>query len=192
MQHTLLALAAGLTFAAAAHPSFAQPYSQGGGDSAQYGRQNEQSPPPADPEGLDGRWRHERRGGYAQNENGPPGPGLGGPPPPPHRPPPPPPAAAAHFVFQRGGARIDITCPQTFALQDCVQAAGELLDKIHALRGGAPRADAGGGVPVPGVQGAPGGSASPPSPSGGGQRPPGVPSVTPQLLVPNPDEENQM
>lgn len=39
----------------------------------------------------------------------------------------------AHFRFSQGDARIDIRCPQNKSLQNCVQAAGQLLDKIHPI-----------------------------------------------------------
>lgn len=41
---------------------------------------------------------------------------------------------AAHFRFRRGQAAIDVQCPQGEALQACVDAAGQLLDKIANLR----------------------------------------------------------
>jgi hypothetical protein len=42
----------------------------------------------------------------------------------------------ARFQFSRGDARIDIRCPQNESLQDCVDAAGRLLDKVHTLETG--------------------------------------------------------
>lgn len=68
---------------------------------------------------------------YPSNGGPMPRPSPGGPPSMPHRPPSPP--EVARFVFERGGARMEITCPQAFALQDCVQAATELLDKLESL-----------------------------------------------------------
>jgi hypothetical protein len=41
---------------------------------------------------------------------------------------------AAHFRFRRGQAAIDVQCPEAESLQTCVNAAGQLLDKIGALR----------------------------------------------------------
>jgi hypothetical protein len=43
---------------------------------------------------------------------------------------------AAHFRFRRGQAAVDIQCPQGESLQACVNAAGQLLDKIANLRDG--------------------------------------------------------
>jgi len=42
--------------------------------------------------------------------------------------------AAAHFRFRRGQAAIDVKCPEGESLQACVNAAGQLLDKIANLR----------------------------------------------------------
>ncbi len=39
----------------------------------------------------------------------------------------------ARFQFSRGDARIDIRCPQNETLQSCVQAASQLIDKVHSL-----------------------------------------------------------
>lgn len=41
---------------------------------------------------------------------------------------------AAHFHFRRGQAAIDVQCPQGQPVQVCVNAAGQLLDKIANLR----------------------------------------------------------
>ena len=41
---------------------------------------------------------------------------------------------AAHFRFRRGQAAIDVKCPEGESLQACVNAAGQLLDKIANLR----------------------------------------------------------
>jgi Ni/Co efflux regulator RcnB len=41
---------------------------------------------------------------------------------------------AAHFRFRRGQAAIDVKCPEGESLQTCVNAAGQLLDKIANLR----------------------------------------------------------
>ncbi|MGN6570651.1 MAG: hypothetical protein ACTHLO_04470 [Pseudolabrys sp.] len=45
----------------------------------------------------------------------------------------------AHFHFARGKARIDVTCSPQEDTEACVRAAGELIDKIAELRGGANR-----------------------------------------------------
>lgn len=39
----------------------------------------------------------------------------------------------ARFQFSRGDAQIDIRCPQSESLQNCVQAASQLIDKVHSL-----------------------------------------------------------
>ena len=39
----------------------------------------------------------------------------------------------ARFQFSRGDAHIDIRCPQNESLQNCVQAASQLIDKVHSL-----------------------------------------------------------
>jgi hypothetical protein len=44
--------------------------------------------------------------------------------------------AGARFQFSRGDARIDIRCPPNAALQDCVEAASRLIDKVHSLERG--------------------------------------------------------
>ena len=49
----------------------------------------------------------------------------------------------ARFQFSRGDARIDIRCPQNEALQDCVQAASQLIDKVHSLEPGSAQQGAG-------------------------------------------------
>ena len=41
---------------------------------------------------------------------------------------------AARFSFSNGEARMNVQCPSNDSLQDCVQAAGQLLDKISNLR----------------------------------------------------------
>jgi hypothetical protein len=41
---------------------------------------------------------------------------------------------AAHFRIRRGQAAIDVQCPKAESLQACVNAAGQLLDKIATLR----------------------------------------------------------
>jgi hypothetical protein len=42
----------------------------------------------------------------------------------------------ARFQFSRGDAQIDIRCPQSESLQNCVQAAIQLIDKVHSLTPG--------------------------------------------------------
>ena len=42
----------------------------------------------------------------------------------------------ARFQFSRGDTQIDIRCPQNESLQNCVQAANQLLDKVHSLTPG--------------------------------------------------------
>jgi hypothetical protein len=42
----------------------------------------------------------------------------------------------ARFQFSRGDAQIDIRCPQNETLQNCVQAASQLIDKVHSLTPG--------------------------------------------------------
>ena len=37
------------------------------------------------------------------------------------------------FQFSRSDAHIDIRCPQNESLQNCVQAANQLIDKVHSL-----------------------------------------------------------
>jgi len=40
----------------------------------------------------------------------------------------------ARFSFSSGDARMNVLCPSNESLQDCVQAAGQLLDKVSRLR----------------------------------------------------------
>lgn len=42
----------------------------------------------------------------------------------------------ARFQFTRGDALIDIRCPRNETLQDCVDAASRLIDKVHSLEQG--------------------------------------------------------
>jgi hypothetical protein len=44
--------------------------------------------------------------------------------------------SGARFQFSRADAHIDIRCPQTESLQNCVQAATQLIDKVHSLTPG--------------------------------------------------------
>jgi hypothetical protein len=39
----------------------------------------------------------------------------------------------ARFQFSKGDAHIDIRCPQNETLQNCVDAASRLIDKVHSL-----------------------------------------------------------
>lgn len=180
MKSTLLATAVGLAFIGASAPlCYAQPSPQtAGGDFAQYGAQQDS---PGDAAGDWRDWRREHHWRYSQNEpdqqaptphSGPGAPPLPPPHPVPHPPPPPPPANAAHFVFQRGRARIDITCPQVFALNDCVQAATELLDKIHSLHDGQPHRAAAASPGSDQVPGADAGNGNDQQPRPGGPNPP--------------------
>ena len=196
MKRTLLATAVGLIFSgASAQLCLAQPYGNGGGgQSAQYGPPPSQPQPSGDEDGWGRHWRHERRG-YSDNEDSEaagPGPGADrraegpmGPPGAPHRPPPPPPGNAARFVFQRGPARIDITCPQFFALRDCIEAATELLDKIHSLRGNAMHS---------GAHGRPGDGGSPTAAPGNGNNPQPAPggAAPPPAAAPGTGGNSQM
>lgn len=182
MKRTLLATTIGLTFIAASiQPTLAQdPYGQeSGGGSPQYGQQPDQGAENGgEDEWQDHGLRHAHPGGYSQNEQneapgGGPGPHAGAAPPP-HGPPPPP--NAARFVFQRGSARIDVTCPQAFGLRDCIQAASELLDKIHSLGSGAHRPDAENGA---------GGGNNNSAPGGGTGQQPAPGGSTPQATPPD-------
>lgn len=141
MKRTLLASAVALTFiGAATQLSFAQPYwSEDAAGSSQSLQPPETNDPADAQDGWSNQpWHRGPPGHYSQNQandndNAVQGHGPGGPPLL-HRPPPPPPADAARFVFQHGPARMEITCPQVFALQDCIQGATELLDKLNSLR----------------------------------------------------------
>jgi hypothetical protein len=44
--------------------------------------------------------------------------------------------AGAHFQLSRGDTHIDIRCPRNETLQNCVQAAGQLIDKVQSLTQG--------------------------------------------------------
>ncbi len=46
--------------------------------------------------------------------------------------------AGARFQFSKGDAHIDIRCPQNETLQDCVDGASRLIDKVHSLEPGLP------------------------------------------------------
>ncbi len=41
----------------------------------------------------------------------------------------------ARFQFSKGDAHIDIRCPQNETLQNCVDAASRLIDKVHSIAG---------------------------------------------------------
>ncbi|GJE38713.1 hypothetical protein [Methylobacterium persicinum] len=65
------------------------------------------------------------------------GPGFGrGPDAPPPPPPPPPPSKAAHFVFQRGDARIDVKCADDEPTKACADTITQLLDKLQSMKPG--------------------------------------------------------
>ncbi len=42
----------------------------------------------------------------------------------------------ARFQFSKGDAHIDIRCPQNETLQNCVDAASLLIDKVHSFEPG--------------------------------------------------------
>ncbi len=44
----------------------------------------------------------------------------------------------ARFQFSKGDAHIDIRCPQNETLQNCVDAASRLIDKVHSLASASP------------------------------------------------------
>lgn len=54
--------------------------------------------------------------------------------------------SGARFRFSRGDAHIDIRCPQNESLQNCVQAASQLIDKVQSLT---PGSSEGREVPTP-------------------------------------------
>lgn len=54
-------------------------------------------------------------------------------------PPPPPPSKAAHFIFERGDARIDVKCADDEPSEACADTTSQLLDKIQALKPGEAR-----------------------------------------------------
>lgn len=79
-----------------------------------------------------------------------PGPEADAPPPPPPPgdprrgpdgppPPPPPPSKAAHFIFERGDARIDVKCADDEPTKACADTISQLLDKVQALKPGEAR-----------------------------------------------------
>ncbi|MCJ2048891.1 hypothetical protein [Methylobacterium sp. J-070] len=59
------------------------------------------------------------------------GPGPDGPPPPP-----PPPSRAAHFVLERGDARIDVKCADEDSTKACADITLQLLDRLATMRPG--------------------------------------------------------
>lgn len=73
-----------------------------------------------------------------------PGPEADAPPPPggprradgPPPPPPPPPSKAAHFIFERGDARIDVKCADDEPTKACADTIVQLLDKLQTLKPG--------------------------------------------------------
>lgn len=64
------------------------------------------------------------------------------PPPPPGGPrrgpdaPPPPPSKAAHFIFERGDARIDVKCADDEPTKACADTISQLIDKLQTLKTG--------------------------------------------------------
>ncbi|RMI26003.1 hypothetical protein EBE87_06375 [Pseudoroseomonas wenyumeiae] len=58
----------------------------------------------------------------------------------PHRfgPPPPPPSKAASFNFRNGDMRIHIRCAEDEPMQNCVNAASALIDKVSSMPAPAP------------------------------------------------------
>lgn len=76
-----------------------------------------------------------------------PGPEADAPPPPPPPPggprrgpdgppPPPPPSKAAHFIFERGDARIDVKCADDEPTKACADTITQLLDKLQTMKPG--------------------------------------------------------
>lgn len=63
----------------------------------------------------------------------------------------------ARFRFSRGNATIDIKCPPNEPLQNCVEAASRLIDKVHSL-GPTPENRQG---PGPGPESRPGAGVTP-------------------------------
>ncbi|MEJ2376947.1 MAG: hypothetical protein P8Y71_16545 [Pseudolabrys sp.] len=66
----------------------------------------------------------------------------------------------AHFRFVRGNARIDIQCPAGKSMQDCVDAASTLIDKVAKLHTT---------IPAPATANRPGGPGEPGAPNPGGR-----------------------
>jgi hypothetical protein len=72
------------------------------------------------------------------------GPGADGPPPPPGGPqrdaggrpppPPPPPPKGAHFIIERGDARLDVKCADDDTTKACADITLQLLDKLTTLK----------------------------------------------------------
>jgi hypothetical protein len=74
-----------------------------------------------------------------------PGPEAGAPPPPPPPggpqrgpdgppPPPPPPPKGAHFILERGDARIDVKCADDDPTKACADITLQMLDKLTTLK----------------------------------------------------------
>jgi hypothetical protein len=89
-----------------------------------------QTPPPQDGQQATAPGTHQPPGP-------PPGPmGPGGPGGPGgwhHMPPPPPPSKAAHFRLRNGNAGIDVKCADDEPMKACVDAAGQLIDKLSGI-----------------------------------------------------------
>ncbi len=47
----------------------------------------------------------------------------------------------ARFRFRQGDSGMDVRCPSTETLQDCVRAASQLLARFSRMRSGAPRSE---------------------------------------------------
>lgn len=80
-------------------------------------------PPPPPPGGL-------RRGPDADAPPPPPG----GPQRGPDGPPPPPPPKGAHFILERGDARIDVKCADDDPTKACADITLQMLDKLTTLK----------------------------------------------------------
>jgi hypothetical protein len=58
----------------------------------------------------------------------------GGPETAPPPPPPPPPSKGAHFIFERGDARIDVKCADDEPMKVCADITLQMLDKLSTLK----------------------------------------------------------
>jgi hypothetical protein len=84
------------------------------------------APPPPPPPGG------PRRGPDADAPPPPPGGPQRGPDGPP--PPPPPPPKGAHFILERGDARIDVKCADDDPTKACADITLQMLDKLTTLK----------------------------------------------------------
>lgn len=73
------------------------------------------------------------RGGSMAPPPPPPGGPRRGPDAPPP-PPPPPPSKGAHFIVERGEARIDVKCADDEPMKACADITLQLLDKLSTLK----------------------------------------------------------